>query len=103
MFISIFPTPFGHFFVCLLSEMTMIDCRFKGHGYENGGIGKTPKDALEGLKKDAPHNDVMLNKGVWAKFSWGSVGAAFLRDPSRNEEWTIAPLWFAEEPDNSTC
>ena len=94
----------------------MIDCRFKGHGYENIGAGKTPKDVIEGLKKSKAHNDVMLNSGMCAfagesgpdaekgKY-WGSVGAAFLREPSKNdsESWHLSPLWFAKESDNSTC
>ena len=91
--------------------MMMIDCRFKGHGFENMGTGKTPKDVIEGFKKSPLHNEVMLNNGPWVKNPlgqqkyWGSVGAAFLRDPSRNDSklWHLAPLWFAWEQDNSTC
>ena len=80
------------------------------------GSGKTPSDVIEGLKKSAAHNSVMLNEdgtkkgGLdWSKqfmgpdagkeLNWGSVGAALLHDGDHD----LAPVWFAAEKDNSTC
>ena len=60
-----------------------------------GGI--TPSEAIENLKKSKLHNDVMLNLGQWINASWHSVGAALLRGAG------LAPLWFAEENDDSVC
>ena len=60
--------------------------------------GKTPSEAIESLKKSKLHNNVMLNLGPrWTNVSWHSVGAALLRNAG------LAPLWFAEENDDSVC
>ena len=63
------------------------------------GGGKTPSDVIESLKKSKLHNDVMLNKGMWEKFEWNSVGAALLHDGKKH----YGPLWFAKEKDSTTC
>ena len=59
----------------------------------------TASGAMEGLKKSPSHNDVMLNKGVWSSYHWGSVGAAHLHNGDNH----FASLWFAVEKDDSTC
>jgi len=67
---------------------------YSSYGYEiaywSSGSA-TPQDALNEWKSSPPHNDVMLNKGVWASYPWKAIGA-----------WIIgnyACAWFGVDPD----
>lgn len=65
---------------------------YPGFGYENAasGVG-SPSQALDAWKASGPHNDVILNQGIWADHPWMAVGAGL------HEGYAV--LWFGEESD----
>ncbi len=76
------------------SEMT----NYKGTGYEisawssfgsKGHI--TPSSALEIWKKSKPHNEVILNKGIWKRHGWKSIGIGIYKG--------YANIWFGDQHD----
>lgn len=49
---------------------------YPSKGYEIAAEGvSTAQDALNLWKSDAPHNDVILNKGIWTNNQWKALGA----------------------------
>jgi uncharacterized protein YkwD len=69
-------------------EMTV----YPGYGYENAASGaQTPEQALGAWKGSSAHNDVILNKGIWADLPWKAVGAGLFGG--------YAVLWFGAEVD----
>ena len=46
----------------------------------------TAEYALESWKASQPHNDVILNRGVWADYPFGAIGVAIYKD--------FACVWF---------
>jgi uncharacterized protein YkwD len=65
---------------------------YPGNGYENAAAGvNTPGAAVDAWKNSAPHNDVMLNQGIWKDYPWGSVGAGM--------QGGYAVVWFGVEAD----
>ncbi|MCB9750041.1 MAG: CAP domain-containing protein [Myxococcales bacterium] len=64
---------------------------YPGNGYENAASGVNTPDAALGLWKGSPpHNDVMLNQGIWDT-PWQAVGA--------DVHGGYAVLWFGHESD----
>lgn len=67
---------------------------FTGNGYENAALGvNTAKDALKAWKSDAPHNDVIINKSIWQRYKWKSIGVGMYKG--------YACMWVSdvEDPD----
>ncbi len=66
---------------------------YAGRGYEVSAWASpsiTPDQALALWQGSAPHNDVLLNKGIWTDFPWGAMGG-----------WAAdgyACAWFGQEP-----
>lgn len=49
---------------------------YSSYGYEVAAIGTlTAQDALTAWKSSPPHNDVILNNGVWTNYPWKAIGA----------------------------
>jgi len=74
------------------SELTS----YKGYGYEcaHGGTGSyiaTAESSLEGWKNSKPHNEVILNKGIWKSMNWKAIGVGILNG--------YACIWFGVEED----
>jgi len=51
------------------------------------------KDILDGWKKSPGHNDMILNKGMWKKVSWQSIGVGIYGE--------YANVWFGREEDSA--
>ncbi|NJK31375.1 MAG: CAP domain-containing protein [Deltaproteobacteria bacterium] len=65
---------------------------YMGNGYENAAYGvQSPMHAVDLWKSSPPHNEVMLNQGIWQGYPWGSVGADLYEG--------YAVLWFGVEAD----
>jgi uncharacterized protein YkwD len=74
------------------SELTS----YKGYGYEcahggNGDYLATATSSLEGWKSSKPHNEVILNKGIWKDMNWNAIGVGILNG--------YACIWFGVEED----
>lgn len=68
---------------------------YKGHGFEIATYTShimTPEVAFELWKTSPPHNDLILNKGVWAGKQFKAIGVGISRNYSN--------CWFGLEPDN---
>jgi uncharacterized protein YkwD len=65
---------------------------YPGYGYENAasGVG-SPAQALQLWQSSPPHNEVILNIGIWANHPWQAIGADIYQGYS--------VLWFGEEVD----
>jgi hypothetical protein len=65
---------------------------YPGNGYENAasGVG-SPAQALDLWKSSPPHNEVILNLGIWASYPWQALGADVYQGYS--------VLWFGAEAD----
>jgi hypothetical protein len=65
---------------------------YPGNGYENAAYGVgSPAQALDLWKSSPPHNEVILNLGIWANYPWQALGADVYQGYS--------VLWFGAEPD----
>lgn len=66
---------------------------YTGNGYENAAAGSlTPAQALDLWKSDAPHNDVIINAGIWANYNpWPALGCAI------NAGYAV--MWFGDVAD----
>jgi hypothetical protein len=66
---------------------------YTGNGYELAAFGySTSSDALEGFKNSSPHNDVLLNVGIWAGFDpWPAMGVGI--------EDSYYTVWFGDITD----
>ncbi len=66
------------------------------HGFSQfnnfSGDTVTVETALDGWKKSNGHNDVILNKEIWAKMKWNAIGIGINRD--------FACIWFGTELDS---
>jgi hypothetical protein len=73
------------------AEMTS----YKAYGYEcvySISSGKAMAwDALAEWKKSTPHNNVIINKGIWADKKWLAVGVGIYGN--------YAAVWFGDEAD----
>jgi len=70
--------------------------KYPSYGYEIAASScGTPDAALQAWKEEGqperPHNDVMLNKGVWASYKWKALGAAL--------SGGYACAWFGTDAD----
>jgi hypothetical protein len=65
---------------------------YPGAGYENAASGAgSPAQALALWQGSQPHNEVILNLGIWAAYPWQAIGADVYQG--------YAVLWFGAEPD----
>jgi Cysteine-rich secretory protein family len=65
---------------------------YPGNGYENAFMGSNdPGAALSAWMRSSGHNEVILNRGIWADHPWNALGAD-IHDG-------YAVLWFGEEND----
>jgi uncharacterized protein YkwD len=64
---------------------------FTGNGYENAAVSGIDIDAQTALalwKNSSAHNDVILNRGIWAGVTFRAMGVGIYRN--------YAVLWFAD-------
>jgi hypothetical protein len=69
---------------------------YTGDGFEIAyfsSAGATAADGLEGWKKSAGHNPLLVNSGMWSKVEWKAIGMGVYQ--------TYAVVWFGEVPDQS--
>ena len=65
---------------------------YPGYGYENAASGvSSPAQALAAWKSSPPHNEVILNLGIWANHPWQALGA--------DVHQGFSVLWFGEQVD----
>jgi len=73
------------------SELT----EYAGYGYEcvfyTTKEPATALDALSAWKKSASHNNVIINKGIWANSKWKALGVGIYKN--------YAAIWFGEKDD----
>ena len=75
--------------------------KYKGNGFEIShgysqfekfsGDTVTAVTALDGWKSSKGHNNVILNKDIWAKMKWNAIGIGINRD--------FACVWFGTDVD----
>ena len=51
----------------------------------------TPEYALQSWEKSIPHNNVILNRGIWKAASWNAIGIGIFKG--------FAVVWFGLSPD----
>jgi hypothetical protein len=69
---------------------------YTGDGFEIAyfsSAGATAADGLEGWKKSAGHNPLLVNTGMWSKVEWKGIGMGVYQ--------TYAVVWFGEVLDQS--
>ena len=69
---------------------------YTGNGYENAykaSAGATAAGALTAWKADAPHNDLLVNLGIWQKHPWQAMGIGIYGQ--------YAVLWMGEQADTT--
>ena len=54
----------------------------------------TAQEGLDGWKKSAGHNPLLINSGMWAKVQWKAMGVALYKN--------YGVVWFGETDDPST-
>lgn len=72
---------------------------YQGDGFEISFFSTYPytspeafaRDILDGWKKSPPHNDMILNKGIWENVKWQSIGVGVYGE--------YANVWFGSEED----
>jgi len=72
---------------------------YQGDGYEISfwsdytydSPGAFAKDILNGWKKSAGHNDLLVNKNIWKKIKWQAIGVGIYGE--------YANVWFGKEQD----
>ena len=68
--------------------------RYNGNGYEIAAYSyraMTAEDALEIWKESGGHQNVIINRGIWAESNWQAMGAAVSAH--------YAVVWFGHEVD----
>ncbi len=69
---------------------------YQGYGFEiscGGTDPLTPQGALECWQGSVHHNDVILNKDIWEKYTWQSIGIGIYGK--------YAVVWFGKEADEA--
>jgi uncharacterized protein YkwD len=68
---------------------------YPGNGFEivfgGGGGAVTAAEALQAWQDDPPHNDVIVNQGIWKDHPWQAIGVWV------EDGW--ASVWFGEQAD----
>jgi hypothetical protein len=64
---------------------------YPSSGYEIAAFGADPELTLNNWKKSTKHNNVILNKGIWAGHQWKALGAALYGG--------YACAWFGDSKD----
>lgn len=67
---------------------------YPGNGYEIlywSSDKATAADALKAWQQDGPHNDVIVNQGIWKNLTWRAIGV-WVEDG-------YASVWFGEQTD----
>jgi hypothetical protein len=70
---------------------------YSGNGYENAymaSAGATATGALTAWKLDAPHNDLIVNLGIWTNKTWNAMGVGIYGK--------YAVLWVGEKADTTS-
>lgn len=70
---------------------------YEGFGYEiayYSSKGATAEEGLDGWKKSAGHNPLIINDGMWSKVKWGAIGIGIVG------EYGI--VWFGEQADETS-
>jgi len=66
---------------------------YKGEGFECAYKGSNdPKEALRSWKSSLLHNEVIINRGIWASHTWKSIGVGIYKG--------YAVIWFGEKVDH---
>ncbi len=69
---------------------------YEGEGFEIAYIqsgAASAKEAIEGWKKSAGHNPLLINSGTWSKLEWGAIGIGIYGK--------YGVVWFGEKEDKS--
>lgn len=69
---------------------------YTGYGFEiscGGGGNLTPEEALKSWQGSVHHDNVILNKDIWNKYTWNSIGIAIYGK--------YAVIWFGKEVDEA--
>jgi hypothetical protein len=69
---------------------------YDGDGFEIAYIqsgAASAKEAIEGWKKSAGHNPLLINTGTWSKLEWGAIGVGIYGK--------YGVVWFGEKEDKS--
>ncbi|HEY7035905.1 MAG TPA: CAP domain-containing protein [Thermomicrobiales bacterium] len=70
---------------------------YPGNGYEilfgSTGAQATATAALQAWQADPPHNDVIVNQGIWKDLTWQAIGVWV------EDGW--ASVWFGEQADTT--
>ncbi len=70
--------------------------KYDGAGYEIAywsSAGADAEEGLEGWKKSAGHNPLLINSGSWSKLEWKAIGIGICE--------SYAVVWFGETEDKS--
>jgi hypothetical protein len=70
--------------------------QYPGNGYEiayYSSGGANAEEGIEGWKKSAGHNPLLVNSGIWAKVKWQAIGIAIY------EEYGL--VWFGDIADET--
>lgn len=81
---------------CMWEAPQRFGTPYPGYGYENahggtGGYKASAESALRSWQSSNPHNEVILNQGIWQNKEWNALGIGIYQG--------YAVLWFGEEPD----
>jgi uncharacterized protein YkwD len=69
---------------------------YTGSGYEiayYSSAGANAEEGLEGWKKSAGHNPLLINSGIWSKSTWKALGIGIYKE--------YGVVWFGETEDPS--
>lgn len=67
---------------------------YKGTGFEiscGGSNNLTADESLESWKGSEGHNNVIINKDIWEKYTWNAIGISI--------KGNYAVVWFGRDPD----
>jgi hypothetical protein len=90
---------------CYTADHSKADCMwskpkeiagYEGEGYEIAYIqsgSASASEAIEGWKKSAGHNPLLINSGTWSKLEWGAIGIGIYGK--------YGVVWFGEKEDKS--
>jgi hypothetical protein len=70
---------------------------YSGNGYEIAyfsSAGASASEGLEGWKKSAGHNPLLINTGAWKDVPWKAVGVGIYGK--------YGVVWFGEQPDEQS-